>query len=345
VNLLFFVFFVEGFLLLPGFWMDSARLGLLPNTVKPHEHVVHEQSRGVRIDSALRPFWSYTLCVMCLNRLRAPSAVAVLLFALTSAASAQTAVGAISVGVPVIAPNIFTGPTGKPYSGEQVSEHSQTLADGTNIVQTLGRVVTYRDSEGRIRNERYFVPPMQGVVVPPPNIEIIDPVAHYHYMLDQRNHVARRMVWPPSVRRGSTAPPSQSATATAWFFPGPSTTGSFSTTQTNTTGQSPTISKAMSDRPHPEHNRESLGTQIMEGLTVEGTRTTTTYPAGLMGNDRPITTVMETWVSPDLKVTVLSKNSDPRNGEQTTKLINISQSEPDPSLFQVPADYTVTDQN
>lgn len=63
-----------------------------------------------------------------------------------------------------------------------------------------------------------------------------------------------------------------------------------------------------------------------------------------MGNDRPITTVTETWTSPDLKTVVLSKVSDPRNGESTTKLTNIVMAEPDPVLFQIPAEYSIMDE-
>lgn len=74
---------------------------------------------------------------------------------------------------------------------------------------------------------------------------------------------------------------------------------------------------------------------------AEGSRTTVTYPVGAVGNDRPLTTTTETWTSPELKMVVLSKNSDPRSGESTTRLTNISRSEPDPSLFQIPADYEI----
>ncbi len=38
----------------------------------------------------------------------------------------------------------------------------------------------------------------------------------------------------------------------------------------------------------------------------------------------------------------MTKTTDPRFGTTTTQLINITRSEPDPSLFQTPADYTVT---
>jgi hypothetical protein len=82
----------------------------------------------------------------------------------------------------------------------------------------------------------------------------------------------------------------------------------------------------------------------MEGILVEGVRHTTTWPVGSMGNDRPITQVNETWMSPELKVAVLTKNSDPRSGEHTQKLTNITRVEPDPSLFQPPADYTISEE-
>ena len=87
-----------------------------------------------------------------------------------------------------------------------------------------------------------------------------------------------------------------------------------------------------------------LGMQTIEGLVTKGKRITHTIPAGEMGNDLPIVITTETWVSPDLKVIVMSKSSDPRMGETTYKLTNLSRAEPDPALFQVPADYTVKDQ-
>ncbi len=88
---------------------------------------------------------------------------------------------------------------------------------------------------------------------------------------------------------------------------------------------------------------EDLGTQTMQGVQVTGTRTTRTIPAGEIGNDAPITVVTEVWTSPDLKTIIYSKRSDPRMGEQTFQLTNIDRSEPDASLFTVPADFKVVD--
>jgi hypothetical protein len=90
-------------------------------------------------------------------------------------------------------------------------------------------------------------------------------------------------------------------------------------------------------------NREDLGSQIIEGIAATGTRTTTTIPAGSIGNEQPIVIVSEQWFSPELKVLVMTKHSDPRSGETTYRLTNIAQSEPARSLFEVPADYTLRD--
>ena len=105
----------------------------------------------------------------------------------------------------------------------------------------------------------------------------------------------------------------------------------------------PSVSGPGDQAQRPQFSHESLGTQTIEGVLAEGSRTTVVYPIGAFGNDRPITTVSETWMSPELKMVVLSKNSDPRNGDSTTSLTNLSRSEPDPSLFQIPSDYQVVE--
>ena len=80
-------------------------------------------------------------------------------------------------------------------------------------------------------------------------------------------------------------------------------------------------------------NRESLGTRDFNGVQAEGSRVTITYAAGAIGNDREIQIVSETWVSKELGVVVYSKKTDPRVGETTYQMTNITRSEPDASLF------------
>ena len=240
----------------------------------------------------------------------------------------------------------FNGPSvggvaGQPYSTEQITEHVQTLADGTHITQGAQKTMMYRDSAGRTRTEHTFQPPPGATMASVPSmVQIMDPVAGYQCFLNQQNHTAQRMPWPPA-RRAANA----------------TTVGGITFNRRVNSAVPPTVqipasvapagaaaSTAPSGRPHPEIQKESLGTDTIEGLAVEGTRTTVTYPEGMMGNDRPITTVSETWFSQELKMVVLSKMSDPRNGDSTTRLTNISQSEPDPSLFQIPPDYQIIDQ-
>jgi hypothetical protein len=72
-----------------------------------------------------------------------------------------------------------------------------------------------------------------------------------------------------------------------------------------------------------------------------GTRFTHTIPAGAMGNDQPMTTTNERWFSSDLKMDLLTKFESPESGKRVHKLVNIRTDNPDPLLFQVPADYTV----
>jgi hypothetical protein len=83
--------------------------------------------------------------------------------------------------------------------------------------------------------------------------------------------------------------------------------------------------------------------KTIEGIQVEGRKTTTTIPAGKIGNELPLTIVSEEWRSPDLNILVLTHHSDPRSGDSSYRLTNIMRAEPDPSLFVVPSDYTVKD--
>jgi hypothetical protein len=87
--------------------------------------------------------------------------------------------------------------------------------------------------------------------------------------------------------------------------------------------------------------KEDLGEQVVEGVMAKGTRTTTVIPAGAIGNEQPITVTSEEWFSPDLKVLVMTKHADPRSGETTYRLTDVTLGEPDASLFELPAGVTI----
>ena|GEM_PF-597024 len=90
-----------------------------------------------------------------------------------------------------------------------------------------------------------------------------------------------------------------------------------------------------------ESRTEALGKQNIEGIEAEGTRTINTIPAGTIGNERPIEMIYERWYSPELQMIIMTSSTDPRLGVTTQRLVNVIRSEPDPSLFQVPSDYTI----
>ena len=118
--------------------------------------------------------------------------------------------------------------------------------------------------------------------------------------------------------------------------------GAPQSTVTVTTQEAQNRVFAYSKRELP-HKTESLGKQMLEGVEAEGTRATITIPAGSEGNDQAFDIVSESWYSPDLQMTVMSKHSDPRTGDNVYRLTNINRSEPSSSMFAPPSDFSVAD--
>ena len=86
---------------------------------------------------------------------------------------------------------------------------------------------------------------------------------------------------------------------------------------------------------------KDLGTREIGGIKAEGKLRSYEIPAGEIGNSKAIVVADETWTSPELKVAVYTKHSDPRSGDVVFRLENIRREEPAAALFGVPADYTV----
>lgn len=86
----------------------------------------------------------------------------------------------------------------------------------------------------------------------------------------------------------------------------------------------------------------SLGSKEIEGLKVNGERTTWTIEAGKVGNEKPILITRDVWTSPELMLTVMTRDFDPRSLETLYRLTQVKRGEPDPALLKVPADYTPT---
>lgn len=86
-----------------------------------------------------------------------------------------------------------------------------------------------------------------------------------------------------------------------------------------------------------------LGTKEIEGIKAQGKLRSYEIPAGEIGNRNAIVVSTETWYSPELQVTLLSRHSDPRSGERVYRLAGIKREEPAAALFAIPSDYTVKD--
>jgi hypothetical protein len=189
------------------------------------------------------------------------------------------------------------------------TQSSRILANGTTLNQkTLSAIA--RDEHGRIFNEKRALIPVSETATPPILvIHIYDPQTRKNTFIDPQNQVA----WENTLRRPpSTVPPE---------------VGSIPLT-----GRSPAS---------PYVKEEDLGTRRMEGVDVHGIRDTQTIPAEAAGG-KDTTVVDEYWYSEDLRLNMLVIHKDPRTGEQTTTVTQVSRSEPDPAIFEIPAGYKVT---
>ncbi|MGZ5198146.1 MAG: hypothetical protein ACXWC4_00080 [Telluria sp.] len=88
---------------------------------------------------------------------------------------------------------------------------------------------------------------------------------------------------------------------------------------------------------------KDLGTRDIAGVKAQGKLRSYEIPAGEIGNAKPIVVSDESWWSPDLQITVYSKHSDPRSGDNIYRVDNLKRDEPAAALFTVPSDYTVKD--
>jgi hypothetical protein len=254
---------------------------------------------------------------------------------------------------------------GKPFLGTEERHSTQVLGDGTRI-ETTDTDKIYRDDGGRTRIERD-----SGKYV-----TISDPVAGTSAELDTVNKTVRkstvRTVY--QVRTDGRGEPTVSvdqikmdqvkkqvgeaamAPPPVMIYRGPETARTNTITisgsaamegdvhakmiaETGATAATPvggTFNVAVGGK----GALEDLGTQMVNGVMAHGNRSTLTIPIGQIGNDREIKVISEQWYSNDLQMMVKSSNSDPRFGNTTYQLSGIVQVAPDPSLFEVSADYT-----
>jgi len=195
---------------------------------------------------------------------------------------------------------------GKPFAAKTTTDWTRTLEGGNTVSLHLDAFLA-RDSRGRIYRERHkFVPAGTTDQAPLYEIHLTDPVAKTDLLCNGRTYVCILSDYKPRTS----------------FEPTPEGTYDHDTRTLH---------------------REFLGADTIEGIYVQGTRETTTVSEGVAGNERTMVSTREFWYSDELETNRAITRIDPINGKQVIRLSNISRTEPDPHLWDVPIGFRVRD--
>jgi hypothetical protein len=229
-----------------------------------------------------------------------------------------------------------------PFTADAETEFTQVLGDGNRIERRYSSMIA-RDGQGRTRREEEIalVGPLAVDGPSPRLVTILDPVAGHAYTLDEGQRIAYRN--PIALTKLNGAHYAAAAMgATAWVHDAHGQGGWAPSNKARIAIAGVPGQKLLAgDKAASKVTTESLGTRSVEGVTAEGTRTTSTIGAGAIGNVMPIEIITERWYSRELQMAVQISRRDPRSGETIYRLRNIVRSEPPPDLFTIPSDYQV----
>jgi hypothetical protein len=194
-----------------------------------------------------------------------------------------------------------------PFTAEYKITRVQTLPNGTTITHDSTELKA-RDSQGRRFTETTIASP-SGDQTPTTIFNVFDPVAR---------------------------------TMTMWNNPGKRVTVFTMSTPGAARDCSTTTAAPRVQAGSGKTTSENLGTQAILDIESRGQRTSTTIPAGAIGNDAPLVRTFEIWtaVARGLKGTLMREISDdPRSGTRTVEIVSLTQGEPDTTNFQPPEGY------
>jgi hypothetical protein len=226
---------------------------------------------------------------------------------------------------PTVAGGPLTGPPviGAPFSAEATTMVHQLGADG-NTNEWSGVARYYRDHAGRVRveqvrsNQASQLDPKDWRTVIQPSVE-----RSAAYVLDavsQTAGFAPRDIIGMAIGGGDTF---------AIPLDGPGWRALVFSRGKSLLGQGGAISE------------RALGAREIGGVATIGRSITITIPKGAVGNDEAFEVTEERWESPELKLLIYARSTDPRTGRLEYRLTNIRRSEPPAGLFLIPAGFTV----
>lgn len=191
-----------------------------------------------------------------------------------------------------------------PYSAERITERTNAILK-TSVQEAPLKL--YRDSAGRMRIDRQLTQYYGDKVPAPVFSEITDPVDNVFIVLDPAHRIAHRF----SLGHMAQSPRIHTF--------------------------SPTTTRGAKE------STKDLGEDTMDGVAVSGELETWLTPQGADGNDRDYTQSSESWYSTKLKV-IMQEKIHSTSEDTVIRLTHFSQEEPDHSLFEIPAGYTVADE-
>lgn len=198
--------------------------------------------------------------------------------------------------------------TGKPYSLTSKTSSSKRLADGTWTTTVLEER-KMRDSEGRERTE------ITNGSGGPPAVSVTDPAAQTIVSLFAFK---------------------KTAILTHISLPKPPTPEQEARSSENR------VKAAEYRAAHPSDDTTALPSRTIAGVSAVGERRILTLHSTLSNGD-PVRVVEETWTSPDLGIPLSRSSDDPRGEKLITTVTDLQRTEPDSSLFRIPADYKITE--
>lgn len=181
----------------------------------------------------------------------------------------------VSAAIGVASPGLnsggkITGTRDRPFSAEIINETDQTLADGNQIHRDLHCKI-FRDAEGRTRQEMELPSAPDGTRQNA--IAIQDPLAGIYIHLEPENKSATLYAYGPlgigTPVRAAAAEKAGSQTMAVPSVPSNAGTGKRSVSNIAAGNFGVTTTEV-----------EQLGTKVIEGFTVTGTRRTSITPAG-----------------------------------------------------------------
>jgi hypothetical protein len=193
-----------------------------------------------------------------------------------------------------------------PFNGVINIERTVVHKDGS-VTQLKATREVARDTRGRIHNELRALIPVSSAKTPELLfIHLYDPQSRISTEIDVRKRIfsTRTMNHPPST-------------------------------------EPPTIRFAAPDGNAPPNEftkQEDLGIHEIAGIPAHGIRETQTVTDENDGKEVVITD--EYWYSQDLRINLMIKHSDARKGTTTMTVAQVTRTEPDPALFEIPEGYT-----